>query len=284
MNPFAAISEQTEIAWRQANYSAQAFPALATRILRDFQYKLSLEEMEAALAKWLIEGPVPEQINVHNTFGQPPITLFNNGKFLVEVYIWLTADTSLHSHGFRGAFRLLHGQSRHEVFDAKVITEYAPDVVLTDLGSPRIEILKAGDVRTILPGIELTHRVIHQDAPTVSLCLKTINEPDLFQWNYFENGLAIQRRHVPPSLVKSIYYFQYLCGRDETAAASFLVRLLSELDLSMQMNLFEEIGIGSIDLSEQTAEFIMETIAARHLESEWFRLYDEATLHEEMDA
>lgn len=280
MNPFASLSEQAETTWRQENYSPAAFPALATRALRDFQYKLSLEELEAALAQWLIQGQIPDQINVHNTFGQPPITLFNNGKFLVEVYIWLTADTSLHSHGFRGAFRLLHGQSRHEVFDAKVLKEYAPDVLLTELGAPRVETLKAGDVRTILPGIELTHRVLHQDAPTVSLCLKTINEPDLFQWNYFENGLAIRRRHVPQSLVKSIYYFQYLCGRDETAAANFLVKLLGGLDLSLQMNLFEEIGIGSIDLTEDTAEFIMETIATRNMDSEWFQLYDEATLPE----
>jgi hypothetical protein len=280
MNPFAQISEQTERAWRQENYSPAAFPALATRILSEFQYKLDLKGLEAALATWLVQGPVPDQVNLHNTFGQPPITVFNNGIFLVEVYIWLTADTSLHSHGFRGAFRLLHGQSRHEIFEAKIIKEYAPDVVLTELGPPRVETLKPGDVRTILPGIELTHRVIHQGAPTVSLCLKTINETELFQWNYFDNGLAIRRRHVPQSLVKSIYYFQYLCGRDESAAANFLFAILANLDLSMQMNLFEEIGMGSIDLTEDTAEFIMETIATRNGESEWFQLYDEATLVE----
>lgn len=278
MNPFVKIQEDAARAWQEESCSYQAFPGIATRLLRDFQYNLSLKQLETALADWFLEKKVPEQINVHNTFGQPPITLYNDGKFLLEVYFWLTADTSLHSHGFRGAFRVLHGSSRHEVYDAKVIKTYAPDVLLTDLGQPRTETLNAGDVRTIHPGLELTHRVIHQDNPTVSLCLKTINEPDLFQWNYFDNGLAIQRRHVPASLVKSIYYFQYLCGRDERGAARFLFELLSGLDLSMQMNLFEEIGSGALALDEDTADFLMETIAGRHEESEWFKLYDEATL------
>ncbi len=278
MNPFEELNLQTENLWRSSGQSLEAFPELATKVLREFHYAQSLGDLDRELAKWFLQGRVPEQINLHNSFGQPPITLFNNGKFVIDLYIWLNFDMSLHSHGFRGAFRVLHGSSLHEEFPVATLSTFAPDVHLSKLGTPENTILRAGDVRTIWPGRDLTHRVIHLENPTVTLCIKTINEADLQQWNYFENGLAIQKRSVPETLVKSIYYFQYLSTRDEEQAAQFLFDLLNDMEISLQMNLFEEIAGGALDLSEETAHFILETITARHATEEWLRLYDSANL------
>lgn len=278
MNPFESLGPQTENLWRNKAYDYAVFPELALSVLSDFKYSLDQSGLDQALAEWFIESPIPEQVNLHNNFGQPPVTLFNNGKFVVEAYIWLNFDTSLHSHGFRGAFRVLHGSSLHEEYAVKTLDRIAPDVQLTELGLPKSEILLPGDIRPIAPGQELSHRVIHLENPTVTLCVKTINEPSVRQWNYFANGLAIQKRAVPESLVKSIYYFQYLCTRDEERAAKFLFEILNVLEISMQMNLFEEIAAGTLDLSEETAHFILETITARFSKEEWLKLYDGANL------
>jgi len=59
-----------------------------------------------------------------------------------------------------------------------------------------MSILEPGDVRAILPAEKLTHRVIHLESPTVTLCVKTINEPGLHQWEYYADGLALQRHDL----------------------------------------------------------------------------------------
>lgn len=279
MKIFAELAAHVESEWRKQNHDLNHFSELATQALADFSYSWTSAQLDKALSQWLTEtSPLPEQINLHNTFGQPPITVFNNGRFVVDIYIWVNFDTSIHSHGFRGAFRVLHGHSLQEIFTVKTVQKVSEDVLLTDLGTPETTLLNAGDVRTIGPGGDLTHRVIHLENPTVTLCVKTINEPELFQWHHFLNGLAIQKRHIRPALVKQIYFFQYLQGRNPREALTYLNELLAQLDTSTQMNLGEEISGGAYDLKEDCAQFILERIYERHSASEWFKRYESANL------
>jgi len=278
LNLFRDLSSKVERLWLEQQGSYEVFPQLATRALQDFNYDWTQDRLDQEIARWLLESDkLPDQINVHNTFGQPPLTVFNNGRFVVDLYIWLNFDTSLHSHGFRGAFRVLHGLSLQEEFNTEVKEQAAPDIMFTDLGRPEIAVLKPGDVRTIWPGRDLTHRVIHLEAPTVTLCVKTINEPDLHQWNYFANGLAIQKRQLSAALFKAVYYFQYLLLQNEDEAAGFLDQWLGKLDISLQMNLYEEIAAGGLDLGEETTHVILESILARHEDSPWLKQYQSAS-------
>ncbi len=275
---FTGLALAVESEWAAVAESPDNFPAIATRLLKSFEYDLSQEQLDHVLQAWLAKTfPLPEQINLHNTFGEPPLTLFNNGKFLVEIYIWRGCDTSIHSHGFRGAFRVLHGRSLHESFNVNVTQVIAADVELTELGIPAMELLEPGMVRTIEPGKELTHRVIHLADPTVTLCIKTIGEKNLSQWHHFSNGLAIKKRHLNPSLLKQIYYFQYLASRDGKLAESFLSDVLARQDISTLMNLCEELASGGYQILEELVQLILESIYRCYDGSEWFRRYEEAT-------
>lgn len=275
---FTSLALAVEREWSAVADSADKFPAIATRLLNSFQYDLSQEQLDQVLSDWLVKSsPLPEQINLHNTFGEPPLTLFNNGKFLVEIYIWRGCDTSIHSHGFRGAFRVLHGRSLHESFKVGVTQVIAPDVELTELGVPLMELLERGMVRTIEPGKELTHRVIHLSDPTVTLCVKTIGEKKLSQWHHFSNGLAIKKRHLDPALLKQLYYFQYLASRDGKLAESFLSDVLAKQDISTLMNLCEELASGGYQILEELVQLILESIYQCYHGTEWFRRYEEAT-------
>lgn len=275
---FKKLAADVSREWFAAGENAQQFPAIATRLLEEFPYTLGQEQFDQAIASWLRNSEaIPEQMNVHNTFGEPPLTIFNNGKFVVDIYIWRGCDTSIHSHGFRGAFRVLHGQSLHETFHVKVVETVAHDVELTELGFPDVELLEAGAVRTIAAGKELTHRVIHLADPTVSLCVKTINEKVLSQWHHFDGGLAIQKRHLDPALLKKIYFFQYLASRDGLSAENFLDEVLAKQDISILMNLCEELSTGGYAIDEGLIQVILEEVYRRYEGTEWFRRYENAT-------
>ena len=261
--------------WDSEGGNLENFPSIATRLLESFKYEINQAQFDSAITEWLAQNSqLPDQINVHNIFGEPPITLFNNGLFVVEVYIWIGCDTSIHSHGFRGAFRVLHGLSLHEKYFVKVTEVIAHDVELTELGTPTTEILKRGDVRTIEPGKDLTHRVLHLANPTVTLCIKTIGEKSLSQWHHFLNGLAIQKRHLDPALIKQVYFFQYLVGRDGKQANSFLDLLISRQDISTLMNLCEELASGGYEIADELVELILAKIYDRFGDTEWFHRYE----------
>jgi hypothetical protein len=275
MKPLDALARRVALEWRRANGKLASFTGIATRALEAFDYDLTNTQLDEALSRWFLEtSDLPDQVNLHNTFGQPPVTVFNNGRFVVDLYFWLTFDTSIHSHGFRGAFRVLHGKSLHEVFTVKTSRAIAPDVELVQLGAPQASLLKPGDVRSIQPGQDLTHGVIHLEIPTVTLCVKTINEPRIAQWKYFPNGLAIQMRHLEPRLIKKIYYFQYLAGQDAEHASSYLDQVLRSLDRSTCMNLYGAIASGAYDLSEAAALHFAARLRKLHGKSEWFQRYE----------
>lgn len=273
--------------WASEDGNLEKFPSVATRELENFKYDLTQSQFDSAMAEWLVENSrLPDQINVHNTFGEPPITIFNNGVFVVEVYIWIGCDTSIHSHGFRGAFRVLQGLSLHEKYAVKVTETIAHDVELTELGTPTTEILKRGDVRTIEPGKDLTHRILHLQNPTITLCIKTIGEKALSQWHHFlsgpSNGLAIQKRHLDPALIKQVYFFQYLAARNGQQAGVFLDRLIARQDISTLMNLCEELASGGYEIADEFVELILAKIYDRFGSTEWFRRYEEsAQVHAE---
>jgi hypothetical protein len=277
MDPFEGLGRRAERAWARAGDKLAAFPGIATRLLREFEYGFSQDQLDRHLARRLLSpAPLPEQVSLHNSFGQPPVTLFNNGKLVVDLYFWITADTSIHDHGFRGAFRVLHGRSLHETFDVKVSRRIAPGVLRFEPGVPEMALLDPGDVRTILLGERMTHRVIHLENPTVTLCLKTINEPGVYQYEYHPDGLAIQRRRPPPAVVKSLYYYQYLLGRDAKLAAGFLRKLVDGLSVVARLNLYEEAAGGSYDLSEDVVGLCVDRIRDLHGGEEWFQRYEAA--------
>lgn len=280
MNLFDELAKQTEREWAKRDNDLASFPDVATNLLKSLTFDWSLEQLNSELQNWLLaRQELPKQINVHNVFGQPSVTIFNNERFLVDLYFWVDFDTSIHSHGFRGAFRVLHGESLQETFHTTTLQQLSEDIRIVDMKNVEIEHLKAQAVRAIAPGLELTHRVIHLANPTVTLCLRTINEPELKQWTYLPNGLAIQKNHPSADLVKKIYFYQYLMGRpDLEAARQYLSALLSKLSISAQIHLYEDVASGSLDLREEVVDKIAETIVETHKDSKWWPLYEAAHL------
>ena len=274
---FEQLTQSIEADWNKQSQNLEVFPEIATRALKDFDYDLSKEQLDQWLAEWFLKtSKLPEQVNVHNTFGQPPITLFNNGRFVLDIYIWLNFDTSIHSHGFRGAFKVLHGSSLHETFSVDSKKEFFKDAMTVDLKRTARESLQEGETRSIEPEKKLTHRVIHLENPTVTLCARTVNEVEISQWHYFINGLAIQKKLLSSDLVKKIYFTQYLLGQNKAEAEAFLKKLLDSLDTSVQMNLYEDLWRGSLELTEDSLQFIVDAVIERHGDTEWFKLYEEA--------
>lgn len=251
----------------------EGFADKSLEAVNEIEKIYDLELFNQEIGKWLIKNPLPNQLNVHNGFGHPPVTLFNNGQFVVDLYFWMHADTSIHSHSFTGAFKVLYGNSLHEVFDIEKETEYSNDVYLNKLTRGTTEILNPGDAKIITSGTNFNHRVVHLSSPTITLCVRTISDTTIPQWHYFDNGLSILKRELHESIYKKIFYIDYLFTVNPNTAKEYYTKFVASLDNSELMNLFEQLTVDTVGLSDDSQELLYNTMMQRFNNSPWFKLY-----------
>ncbi|WP_412473306.1 hypothetical protein [Halobacteriovorax sp. YZS-1-1] len=269
MNEILNIGKEIEdLKLNNENFSHACYEYLKNKSI-----KVDIHELEDFIAKWSLETKVlPEQVNVYNGFGQPPITLFNNGHFVVDLYFWQTLDTSIHSHSFSGAFQVLYGESRHEVFKVTKDEEFFDDIFLSNLECIVDETLVTNDIREIKRGLEFSHRVLHEHNPTVTLCIRTVNDKSP-QWHHFDNGLSIQKRSPEASDIKRLSIFDYLITRNPKQGRDYLDRLMNEFSPSLIMNLYEELSYDQMGLQESSVEIFFEAVVDRFGDTKWFKRY-----------
>ncbi len=258
----------------EPNWQRESFPELARKTLENFSVESLLGEFESQVARWIENNKLPPQLNLYNNFGEPSLTVFNNGKFAADIYFWRKNDTLIHSHGFRGAFKIVHGVSLHEEFEVETIKAFSEDVLKTKLSQKKIHVMKTGDVQKIKPDMELTHRVVHLENPTVSLCLRTVEDTALNQWHHLPAGLSFQKKHTSEKTIKQILYFQYLLGSDSKYAHEFYLKLLCELDISSKIALYESLCFDQLGLEPETSEVAGELLQDLLRKTEWFEFYE----------
>ena len=233
-------------------WTRESFPGSATAVLENLEFKGSLEAFEAEVGEWLESAKLPKQLNL---------------------YFWRKNDTLIHSHGFRGAFKILYGVSLHEEFNVKTVEQFSRDLLKTKLSQKSIKIMKAGDVQLIGPEMALTHRVVHLADPTVTLCVRTVEDSELSQWHHLSSGLSFQKKHISEKTIKKNLYFQYLLQSDLKKAKSFYVKLLNELSTAEQISLYEGVCFDQIGLDPDVTELLSEMIYERFQKENWFKLY-----------
>lgn len=162
---------------------------LAAECLRDFG---AHERFDArALAAWLATGELGRQYDPGNTFGDPPVTLFTNSDFRVEVYFWNDTHTTIHDHRFAGAFTVLEGRSLHTTFAFDLDREVVEGLRIGDLSRTKAEVFEKGAVQEVPGGPPFIHQVVHLERPTATLMIRNHLEFHLLhQYRYWRPEVA----------------------------------------------------------------------------------------------
>ncbi|MBI4124631.1 MAG: hypothetical protein HY466_01695 [Deltaproteobacteria bacterium] len=184
----ASLGETISRRLRKAGGGLSPLSSLAAEALREHRSGLRFN-MEAFLRSFWKVKKLPKQLSPHGGFGQPPITLYRDKQFLIDIYFWVTPQISIHSHAFRGAFAVLQGKSLHCEYTFQVKKDFGDQVQLGDLNLKATHLLREGDVEEILPGPDFIHQVWHISFPTVSLAVRT--RESIPQYTYFKPHLAI---------------------------------------------------------------------------------------------
>ena len=237
MEVFNELGNKIDTAWRAVDYSEEKFPALAADFLRK-------EGMPSKVTAWevlewgLEQTQLPRQKDVHSNFGDPPVTLFTAPKFHIDVYFWFDGTTSIHQHGFCGAFQVLHGSSIHSWYDFER-TEAIN--VFTEIGKMSLktcELLETGAVQEIWPGRQYIHGLFHLDSPSATICVRTDKSPlSPPQFNYYKPSLAIDPFFSEETITKKIQIISAMLRAKRPDADERIGHLLEESDFQTTFQL-----------------------------------------------
>ena len=260
----------------EPNWDRDLFPIQAHEALHSIACKVNLEVFESQIADWILsQSKLPDQVNLFNIFGEPALTLFNNGQFVVDLYFWRKNDTLIHSHAFRGAFKVLFGHSLQEEFLIHPVDPVGRDIYCSQVSRSKVEVLSPGDVRTIHPGMQLTHRILHLDNPTVTLCLRTVNDTELSQWHHLSGGVSYKQKNISPLTVKKVLYFQFLTQSDYKRAEDYFQNVLDSLATADQLALYEALFKNEFGLDDDPICAMIDLIRSYFLSESWFPIYEQ---------
>ena len=187
---FARLAAGVWRLWKEYQYDEAAFSDVALRMLTEEPPAEQVSFVDVAKFG-LFTNPLPFQPNIDSTFGQPPLTVYWQPEFRIEVLFWTSRAVGIHQHAFSGAFHLLTGSSLHTVWDFKCEERVSSQLLLGVVDLKKAELLKAGDTTAIIAGNRFIHSTHHLDRPTVTVVIRTNSEKNHHpQYSYLEPFIA----------------------------------------------------------------------------------------------
>ena len=224
MRIFDDLGAAIRDAWQEANHDERAFPAIALRALQERQIHRTIDVSD--VLRWLLSAPeLPEQDDLDASFGSPPITVYHGRRFHIQVLCWLQGSTTIHRHGFTGAFMVLGGSSVHCRYQFLPRRRVNARFALGDLRLCGAEILERGEAAAITH--DLIHSLFHLDVPSATVVVRTYQDGDASpQFDYTPPSLAFDPFYRDPPMVRRLQGLKFLRlakSPDHDAAAADLI-------------------------------------------------------------
>jgi hypothetical protein len=262
MKIFDDLGARIEEAWRRLDYDEARFPSLATEALAELSPAASVGH--AAVLDWLFASPtLPHQDDLCAKFGHPPITVFAGRRFYVQVLMWLEGSTSIHRHGFSGAFQLLDGTSLHARYRFDPRRRVSARMALGDLRLDRAELLARGDVVPITN--DLIHALFHLEVPSATVVVRTSSDVEAGpQYDYRPPGLAIDPFDRDPVLIRTIQALAFARRADPARFVERAAALAERSDLPTCFEVLLEAGRGAVPGGHASLAPVLDAARRRH--------------------
>jgi len=239
MNVFAELGAVVESRWRELNYEQAVFPSIAAQAIAEANIPAVLDPWE--IIRWVHDSDVlPEQMDLEGGFGNPPITLYVAPRFYIDVYYWLDGTTSIHQHGFSGAFQVLLGSSVHAQYGFEKHREINPHLLIGRVSLKDVALLERGDIRQIIPGPDFIHSLFHLDRPSVTIIVRSFKAPHSGpQYSYLKPFVARDPFYTNPSLRRKVQTVELLLRMKHPEADQFINSLLDSSDFQTTFSVLQ---------------------------------------------
>jgi hypothetical protein len=261
MRFFYDLGRRTEELWRRYQHDAERFPEVARAALAEVDWSKAPDTV--SIARAMVQGHMPFQVRPESQFGEPPLTVYRDDRFYIEVLFWLDGTTAIHQHAFEGAFRVLTGSSIHGVYNFEIAERINERLLIGAIKNSSIELLRAGSCREIEAGTQYVHSLFHLDRPSTTVVVRTFQNPaHKPAWAYLRPAIA--RDHFDQSPTRSIRLrcLRMLRQADPVAGKALLAEYCLNCDFDELVDIFHSGTVSSDDL--ELAEHCLESARQRH--------------------
>ena len=253
---FSELGPQIEESWRRVNYDEERFADIAAKVLSNASLD-SQVNLDAVL-DWLV-GPASDEQGATATFSDLPLLIYRSPEFHVELLLWTSGTTSIHQHGFTGAFRVFAGSSIHSRYKFNLHHRVNSRLQVGDVQLQSIELLRQGDSRAIAAGAGFTHSLFHLDRLTVSIVARTTRAPlaqphmTLHPPHFAIDAHGLARDPVAAQVVRCLLVMKDTGNRDIVQA---LAEQFPRLDFSRVFQICMKASRALDDYNQQLIELI----------------------------
>ena len=208
MQKLIKMAKDLESDYIYSGCDLENFPKLAADCLK----KISPEDVTLGKIKTYLDNTgLEKQLLEDDTFGEPSITLFFGEQIVMDVLIWTSSDTNIHSHGFTGAFKVMRGDTIQALYKLEnEIKPPYPSVLDNKINLAGLKNIKKGDIQQIPSGIAFIHKSLHLETPTINLIIRTLGYKEesigKIQHSFKLPDFMFRRSHSSPSLSKKISF------------------------------------------------------------------------------
>lgn len=261
MHIWSELGAGIEEAFRRVDYDEARFPAIAAGALRDAKLERAISHTD--VLRWLLSAPeLPPQDDLEGSFGHPPLTVYHGRRFFIQVIFWLEGTTSIHRHGFSGAFLVLDGAGLHTRYCFTPTRRVSSRFLIGDLRLEKAELLGRGDIVEITK--DLIHAHFHLDIPAATVVVRTYHEDEATpQYDYRRPCLAIDPFYRDPVMTRKL---QGLCfarnTQDERSYLALAAEVVAASDLHTAFAVLEQAQRGPGDPGRMAP--LVSAAAVRH--------------------
>ncbi len=126
-----------------------------------------IELLEASMFR---TGPRPTFSSLN--FSHHPLTIWSSDEMSLDLYYWHPGDTTMHDHGFHGAFMPVAGDYAETIHRFTKELEIGRGIELGQIESNEMQILPNGKAVAIFHAPTFVHQVTHQSF-CVTMCLRS---------------------------------------------------------------------------------------------------------------
>lgn len=274
MELFKKLGAEIEVLWREKNYDETALPEIAAQKLKEFAIPDKISAWD--VIEWTLnEVNLPTQKDLHASFGDPPITVYNSPRFFIDVYFWLEGTTSIHQHGFCGAFQVLHGSSLHSWYGFEQQESINSFIEIGEINLKDCHLLNVGDVQKIRAGKQYIHSLFHLEQPSVTIVVRTDKSPMFLpQYSYYKPFLAIDPFFEEANTTKKMQAINALIRVKHPETDKFIANWLKQADFQTSFAVLSNVRplfasseleqLFNLDKSESRFDALLEIVRERH--------------------
>ncbi len=227
LDVFRSLGDAVSRRWEACAFDAALFPRIAQEALLENGDWRSIPLDR--ITDWIFgHCGVPQRLGFN---AQPPVFVYRTDMMVMQLLFWIDAPTAIHQHQFAGAWGVVRGSSVHAEYTFDRHERVTPQLALGDLRFKRAEHLRAGDVRTIEQGGKFIHALLHLDAPSISLVIRTLHDLKYEPYNFITPGLAFDPQFEMEPLRTHLALLRTLYKADPRLYEREALRLIDSGDL-----------------------------------------------------